>query len=86
MTVTTGKTPYIRFDLNDYFIPHTHVRRNSRGRPMGWLHGLIEWEEQEQARRRLERRLKELHIGRFQPAVRLRLGLAKEMTSPPSKP
>ncbi len=25
--VTAGKTPYIRFDLNDYSIPHTHVRR-----------------------------------------------------------
>ena len=25
--VHTGKTPYVRFDLNDYSIPHTHVRR-----------------------------------------------------------
>jgi transposase len=25
--VTSGKTPYVRFDLNDYSIPHTHVRR-----------------------------------------------------------
>jgi transposase len=25
--VTAGKTPYVRFDLNDYTIPHTHVRR-----------------------------------------------------------
>lgn len=25
--VRAGKTPYIRFDLNDYSIPHTHVRR-----------------------------------------------------------
>jgi transposase len=25
--VTVGKTPYVRFDLNDYTIPHTHVRR-----------------------------------------------------------
>lgn len=25
--VSTGKTPYVRFDLNDYSIPHTHVRR-----------------------------------------------------------
>lgn len=24
--VTSGKTPYIRFDRNDYSIPHTHVR------------------------------------------------------------
>lgn len=31
MTVKTeklhGKTPYVRFDLNDYSIPHTHVRK-----------------------------------------------------------
>jgi transposase len=25
--VKAGKTPYIRFDLNDYSIPHTHVQR-----------------------------------------------------------
>ncbi len=25
--VDVGKTPYARFDLNDYTIPHTHVRR-----------------------------------------------------------
>jgi transposase len=25
--VTAGKPPYVRFDLNDYSIPHTHVRR-----------------------------------------------------------
>jgi transposase len=25
--VHAGKTPYVRFDLNDYSIPHTHVRR-----------------------------------------------------------
>lgn len=25
--VTAGKTPYVRFDRNDYSIPHTHVRR-----------------------------------------------------------
>jgi transposase len=25
--VRSGKTPYVRFDLNDYSIPHTHVRR-----------------------------------------------------------
>ena len=25
--VMAGKTPYVRFDLNDYSIPHTHVRR-----------------------------------------------------------
>src|SRR5260370_7105173 len=33
----------------------------------GWLHNLIEWEEQERARRSLERRLKDAHIGRFKP-------------------
>jgi transposase len=27
LTVSSGKTPYIRFDLNDYSIPHTHVRK-----------------------------------------------------------
>jgi hypothetical protein len=26
--VSAGKTPYIRFDLNDYSIPHTHVQRS----------------------------------------------------------
>jgi len=25
--VTVGKTPYVRFDLNDYSVPHTYVRR-----------------------------------------------------------
>jgi transposase len=25
--VVAGKTPYVRFDLNDYSIPHTHVRQ-----------------------------------------------------------
>jgi hypothetical protein len=25
--VDVGKTPYVRFDLNDYSVPHTHVRR-----------------------------------------------------------
>jgi len=33
----------------------------------GWLPTLIEWEEQERARRSLERRLKDAHIGRFKP-------------------
>ena len=28
VTVRAGKTPYVRFDLNDYSIPHTHVRRS----------------------------------------------------------
>jgi transposase len=27
LAVQVGKTPYIRFDLNDYSVPHTHVRR-----------------------------------------------------------
>jgi hypothetical protein len=27
VAVRVGKTPYVRFDLNDYSIPHTHVRR-----------------------------------------------------------
>ena len=27
VTVKVGKTPYLRFDLNDYSVPHTHVRR-----------------------------------------------------------
>lgn len=26
--VVAGKTPYVRFDRNDYSIPHTHVRKN----------------------------------------------------------
>lgn len=26
--VSVGKTPYVRFDLNDYSVPHTHVRRS----------------------------------------------------------
>lgn len=25
--VSVGKTPYVRFDMNDYSVPHTHVRR-----------------------------------------------------------
>jgi hypothetical protein len=25
--VSVGKTPYVRFDLNDYSVPHTHVNR-----------------------------------------------------------
>lgn len=27
LQVSAGKTPYVRFDLNDYSIPHTHVQR-----------------------------------------------------------
>ena len=28
VTVAVGKSPYVRFDLNDYTVPHTHVRRS----------------------------------------------------------
>jgi transposase len=28
VVVEVGKTPYVRFDLNDYSIPHTHTRRS----------------------------------------------------------
>ena len=28
VVVKAGKTPYVRFDLNDYTIPHTHVQRS----------------------------------------------------------
>ena len=27
LDVAVAKTPYVRFDLNDYTVPHTHVRR-----------------------------------------------------------
>ena len=27
VAVSAGKTPYVRFDKNDYSVPHTHVRR-----------------------------------------------------------
>src|SRR6202020_3260505 len=27
LPVSVNKTPYVRFDLNDYSVPHTHVRR-----------------------------------------------------------
>lgn len=33
----------------------------------GWVPDLLDWEEQERARRSLERRLAEAHIGRFKP-------------------
>ena len=33
----------------------------------GWIATLIDWEEQERARRSLERRLRAAHIGRFKP-------------------
>ena len=28
VVVTVGKTPYVRFDLNDYSVPHTQVRKS----------------------------------------------------------
>jgi transposase len=28
IAVAVGKTPYVRFDLNDYSVPHEHVRRS----------------------------------------------------------
>ena len=28
LVVTVGKTPYVRFDLNDYSVPHTQVRKS----------------------------------------------------------
>jgi hypothetical protein len=28
LDVTVGKTPYVRFDKNDYSVPHTHVRQS----------------------------------------------------------
>ena len=33
----------------------------------GWVEALLDWEEQERARRSLERRLRSAHIGRFKP-------------------
>ena len=33
----------------------------------GWVPSLVDWEERERARRSLERRLREAHIGRFKP-------------------
>ena len=44
----------------------------------GWAEDLLGWEEQERARRSLERRLKDARIGRFKPLcdfdVRIRPG------------
>ena len=28
LVVQVGKTPYVRFDLNDYSVPHTQVRKS----------------------------------------------------------
>ena len=33
----------------------------------GWVRTLLDWEDQERARRSLERRLRNAHIGRFKP-------------------
>jgi DNA replication protein DnaC len=33
----------------------------------GWVQTLLDWEDQERARRSLERRLRNAHIGRFKP-------------------
>ena len=33
----------------------------------GWVRALLDWEEQERARRSMERRLRAAHIGRFKP-------------------
>lgn len=35
-----------------------------------WVQMLIDWEEAERARRSLERRLRDAHIGRFKPLCR----------------
>jgi transposase len=35
ITATVGKTPYIRFDLNDYSVPHEHVRQSLTIRASG---------------------------------------------------
>ncbi|NUY06067.1 hypothetical protein [Paraburkholderia youngii] len=40
-----------------------------------WVAPLVQWEEDERARRSLERRIKEPHLGGFK-ALRLRLDLA----------
>jgi DNA replication protein DnaC len=42
----------------------THWQEVSKA---GWVPALLDWEEQERARRSLERRLAEAHIGRFKP-------------------
>lgn len=39
----------------------------NEARDAGWAASLVEWEEEERARRSLERRLKEARIGRFKP-------------------
>jgi DNA replication protein DnaC len=43
-----------------------HWQEADRG---GWVPALLDWEEQERARRSLERRLADAHIGRFKPLV-----------------
>ena len=51
--VRIGKTPYARFDLNDYSVPHDCVQRS------------LTVLDKERARRSHERRLRNAHIGRF---------------------
>ena len=45
----------------------------------GWIEPLIQWEEQERARRGLERRLKQCTAGSLQATGRLRLVLARSV-------
>ena len=47
--------------LNGLLAHWTHVAKES------WVQTLIDWEEQERARRSLERRLRAARIGRFKP-------------------
>jgi hypothetical protein len=52
----------------------------------GWVQTLIDWEEQERARRSLERRLRAAHIGRFKPLADFDWTWPSAATVPPSKP
>jgi DNA replication protein DnaC len=46
---------------------HGLLQHWDAARDQSWLPALIEWEENERARRSLERRLRAAHIGRFKP-------------------
>jgi DNA replication protein DnaC len=46
---------------------HGLVAHWSEAVAAGWAQSLINWEDEERARRSLERRIKEAHIGRFKP-------------------
>jgi hypothetical protein len=46
-----------------------------------WVKELLDWEEQERARRSLERRLRAAHIGRFKPICEFDWGLAQTLRS-----